>query len=410
MDMSASAGAWRYEEQDTPLSIVRATFEQIADQAIPVENDPAPDTGQPVQTWRELRTRLWDRAWSGQVVSDVWVWLIRRSRTHGSQAQMVCAGLATPLMARIVSVFGPRSVEQQEDIEADVLAEFFAELARIDVQRPYVWFRLRWALFRAGHRWVEREDAAPVPVENVNDLQAVDGADQPVHAAWSPAGHPEQVLAQAVTEGVITAEAAELIAATRLHGAKVTFLAHATGKANAWSLLKTRYQGERDLVAWLTQCGNDAGDISAHNSGAVPDVADASAGNVSDIDVQGQLTVRDIQTLKLLQEEPLLTAEQVSELVFRTANTGRKRLTTLTDRGLLTRTRGPVRPGRSGVPAWQYSLSPFGAKVLAAAGKGGQSESRPFSAAARRRYPVAGSSLSPAFSSTHSRDRYRMHR
>jgi hypothetical protein len=62
------------------------------------------------------------------------------------------------------------------------------------------------------------------------------------------AGHPDLVLARAVTAGVITAFEAELIGATRLEGVSVAGYAQGLGKA-VKAVYKARDRAEERLVA-----------------------------------------------------------------------------------------------------------------------------------------------------------------
>lgn len=354
----------------SPLSVVWSAFDRIADHPLPVVGSPVPGLGGPVDTWGQLRQVLSDPALPIETVDEVWVWLIRRSRTRGSDAALTCAGMAAPMLAGMASVFGPRQRDARtDDVEADLLAEFLAELPRIDVERPFLWFRLRWALFRGGRAWVRREAASPVPHEDVGTgTEPATGIDEPVQMMRTPAGHPEQILAEAVAENVITAEVAELIAATRLEGWSVTSLA-SDAAGSHWALRKTRQRGEHDLLDWLAAraAATDPARTSTVEHRALQLLSCSADDQGSEVAVQRQrLTERDLEVLRLLDAERGLSADQVADLLFPSVDTARKRLTALTRRGVLTRCRR-TRPGvgRRGVPPWQYALSPLGSAVLA---------------------------------------------
>lgn len=78
---------------------------------------------------------------------------------------------------------------------------------------------------------------------------------------------------------------------------------------------------------------------------------------------QRQLTLRDRRVLALLAEHRVLTADQLTRLVFDNPTSARHRLTRLTDRGVLARFRHYQRPGSQ---AWRYVLGTLGAMLHAA--------------------------------------------
>lgn len=350
----------------SPLSVVRSVFDRIADDPVPREGTPVARLDRAVTTWGQLRRVLSDPGVPIQVVDAVWVWLIERSRVEGSDAALVCAGMAAPMLAGMASTFGPRRREDRADVEADLLTAFFTELTRVDVERPFLWFRLRWAVFRGGRAWVRQEAAAPAPAPDIGtDLNS--GWDKRVPAMWTPPGHPEDILAEAVAENVITPQVAELIAVTRLEGRSVTSLAEEVEGSSHWALHKARRRGEHDLRAWLTArtAGSDPARTSIVEHLALHDLACTEDHRSTGLVVQFRLTDRDLQLLRLLDTLGGLTAAQVGERLFPSADTARKRLTALTRRGVLTRVRSHPSPGMRGVPPWHYTLSSLGTEITA---------------------------------------------
>ena len=350
----------------SPLSVVRSAFDRIADDPVPREAARVAGLGRAVTTWGQLRRVLSDPGLPIQVVDAVWVWLIKRSRVEGSDAALVCAGMAVPMLAGMASTFGPRRREDRADVEADLLTAFFTELRRIDVERPFLWFRLRWAVFRGGRAWVRQEAAAPAPGPDIGtDLNA--GWGKTVPAMCTPPGHPEDLLAEAVAENVITPQVAELIAVTRLEGRTVTSLAEEVEGSSHWALHKARRRGEHDLRAWLTArtAGSDPARTSIVEHRALHDLACTEDHRSTGLLAQLQLTDRDLQLLLLLDTVGGLTAAQVGERLFPSVDTARKRLTALARRGVLTRVRTHSSPGLRGVPPWRYTLSPLGSEIAA---------------------------------------------
>jgi hypothetical protein len=100
--------------------------------------------------------------------------------------------------------------------------------------------RLRWTAYRAGYAALREALAAPTPFGDS------------YHSAAPPApfGHPDLVLARAITVRVITPVEADLIGATRLEHLRLrTWSAdHGVGYEAA---RKARQRAERRLVSWL---------------------------------------------------------------------------------------------------------------------------------------------------------------
>jgi hypothetical protein len=144
------------------------------------------------------------------------------------------------------------------DIHAAVLTGFLAELAHLDLRKPRIMLRLRWAAYRAGHTAVRDALTAPLPAGT-----ALGSA-----APAPPSGHPDFVLARAVADGVLTATEAELIGATRLEGLPLATAAAARGVSYP-TLHQTRRRAEHRLADYLRddtttepRCGPFPGDLA----------------------------------------------------------------------------------------------------------------------------------------------------
>ncbi|MGO4646257.1 hypothetical protein AB4305_14985 [Nocardia sp. 2YAB30] len=241
----------------SPLEVVFSTFGPIAGQPVPVDPRPAPGLSDgEVESWDGLRERLWDRGVPIAVVDAIWVWLIERSRAHGHDATLVCAALAVPMLAGMAGLFAAPGSDHRDDFESEVLTGFLTHLGCVELDRPGVWHRLRWAAYRAAITAVRRQ--LPV-VASVADLDRDLGPmDHKRLLMVTGPGHPETVLAEAVAAAVITTEAAELIAVSRWEYRTLTSLAAERGQS-LWKLRKQRRRAESRLVTWLTERALDTG-------------------------------------------------------------------------------------------------------------------------------------------------------
>ncbi|BDT85623.1 hypothetical protein FMUAM8_13870 [Nocardia cyriacigeorgica] len=236
----------------SPLGVVRSSFDRIAAQVLPADPRPVPAvgaTGSPVESWAGLRERLRDPAVPIAEVDAIWVWLIERSRTHGGDAMLVCACLAEPMLAKTASVFAAPHSSRRHDIESEILAGFFAYLSRVELTRPWVLLRLRWAAYRAAAA-ADQQESVVLPTADLGPVG------EQARVMVSQPGHPETVLAQAVAAGVISEAAAELIAVSRWERRSLTSLATERGQS-VWALRKRRRRAEHALLAWLTEHAND---------------------------------------------------------------------------------------------------------------------------------------------------------
>ncbi|MEV0539252.1 hypothetical protein [Nocardia salmonicida] len=246
------------ERPGSPLAMVRSGFEKIAAHALPTDPRPVPTPettpAAPVRTWGQLRERLWDRATPMAEVDAIWVWLLERVRANDKGAMLACAGLAAPMLSRTASEYVTSSHTARHDIESDVLTAFLLHLPRVGLETPGVWHRLRWGAYRAVLKSATQQRTGATVVGDLDRDLAPLG--ERVQAMVSQPGHPETVLAQAVTAEAISADAAELIAASRWEGRSLTSVAAERG-GSLWKLFKQRDRAERALLAWLSERARD---------------------------------------------------------------------------------------------------------------------------------------------------------
>ncbi|WP_157227251.1 hypothetical protein [Nocardia asiatica] len=246
------------EKPGLPLAVVRSGFEKIAAEALPTDPRPVP-TAQaapagPVRTWGQLRERLWDPVTPMDEVDAIWVWLLERVRAEDEDAMLVCAALAAPMLSRTAREYATPSYTAGHDIESEVLTAFLGHLRRVGLEEPGVWHRLRWGAYRAMLRAAYQQQTGVTVVADLDRDLAPLG--ERVQAIVAGPGHPETVLAHAVAAGVISQEAAELIAASRWEGRSLTALAAERG-VSLWKLRKARPRAERALLAWLSDRRRD---------------------------------------------------------------------------------------------------------------------------------------------------------
>lgn len=171
-----------------------------------------------------------------------WTYLITRSRTEGGTWTMACLGLAMPVLLPVAAQLTNRFRGDKHDIHAAVLTGFLHGLGEADLDRPAILVRLRWAAYRAGYAALrEALDAAP-PTADTAFRSA------PPHR---PGGHPDLVLVTAVRAGVITANEAALISATRFGDLSLTEAAHARGQTYR-ATQQARHRAEQRLARYLT--------------------------------------------------------------------------------------------------------------------------------------------------------------
>lgn len=232
------------------LDVVREAFEWLNTGPDPVAIDGQhffglPDRAVPV---RELRDLLLHPA-CGQATRDaVWTELVTRSRAEDGTWTVVCAGMALPALTRVCAQLCDRFAGDRHDVHSAVLTGFLAALAVVDLGVPRIVLRLRWAAYRGGLAVVRDALAAPVPQPDCTDPDTGAAGRGPV--GWTPAGHPDLVLARAVDDGVLSVADAALIGATRLDGVALTDAATARGQSYD-AVRKARARAEHRLRTYL---------------------------------------------------------------------------------------------------------------------------------------------------------------
>ncbi|MBB6546915.1 hypothetical protein [Nonomuraea rubra] len=164
----------------------------------------------------ELREMLLHPSCSRATRDHVWRHLIHEARDRRGAWMVAAVTLAIPMLRRlIIALVGviPAQRVDREDLESEVLTAYLEALHEVNL----AWSHPLLRLSRLTHATVLRAHAADHP-SLLADPDLTDRADSGMQTLAYPAGHPDQLLDQAVAQGIITAAEAQLIVCTRLEG------------------------------------------------------------------------------------------------------------------------------------------------------------------------------------------------
>ncbi|MFD5699023.1 hypothetical protein [Streptomyces lasiicapitis] len=236
------AGLATVPGQRSPLGIARECFDVLVAGPAPLCVDCRGLAGLPNRSLPldDLLDRFLHGRCPRQTKDIVWSVLVRRARAEGATWSLACAGMALPALAAVAGRLTARYAGDPDDVHAEVLAGFLAALATVDLERPRVLVRLKWAAYRRGFAALAEAVQAPTPIGHRFDST-------PPQPPW---GHPDLVLAQAVRQRVLNRTEADLIGSTRLDEESVSDWAagHSLTPAAAY---KSRRRAEKRLVAFL---------------------------------------------------------------------------------------------------------------------------------------------------------------
>jgi hypothetical protein len=173
-----------------------------------------------------------------------WRLLVRNARTGDLKWRAGAVGVALPGLRFKAYLLAKLSVG---DVQAAIVEHFLRALATVDVTKPGVVGNLLSTAFSKARTELRDQEPASSGAPNF-----APGAVLPP----APYGHPDLVLARAVTAGVLTVEEAELIGVTYLEDVNLTAYAESTGQPR-WNLYKRRTAAVARLKAAL-----DAGELS----------------------------------------------------------------------------------------------------------------------------------------------------
>ncbi|GIF69367.1 hypothetical protein Ais01nite_74020 [Asanoa ishikariensis] len=203
----------------TPIGFDGRGFDGLPDEILPLE---------------QLRALLLAPQTNVEVRDAVWRELVIRARRDGPAWVVAAVGIALPGLRHIAGLLAAGWRGDTRDMDAELLVGFLSRLKTIDLEPPRVVGRLIDAGLRAARRSRDAD----------SDTHLVHtGATGPT-APIQPWDHPDLVLARAVAAGVIDADEAHLIAATRLEDATLAQAAArvgiTAGLASSWRLKAER--------------------------------------------------------------------------------------------------------------------------------------------------------------------------
>lgn len=227
----------------SPFDVLEAAFDALTTGRTPLVLDGTRVPGLPDRMipLGELKSLLLHPA-TGYPARDTAVnQLLARARAEGGAAAIGLAGLLLPGLRRAAWPLCQGCPDKADDIQAEILTGLIAAVADLTPGGSRPAARLTWAALRSAERLLraergERARPAPLPTSMEPPAQ---------HR------HPDFVLDEAVAAGVICAQDAELIGATRLGECDLHTAAERAG-LGYYATRKRRFRAEAGLVAWLT--------------------------------------------------------------------------------------------------------------------------------------------------------------
>lgn len=208
-------------KQDLPLNCLRRAFDALLDASVPLTVDgEAIGSGLPERDLplAEIKSLLMARSTGASAKRALWSAVVDMAQSEGGEWGVAAVGLAYPGLAGAVLRVIKAIPGDEHDLQAEVLTEFLAALAAIDVDDPEITDIAGWLCFRA----LTKSKKARIALgESGMAGGSTPGAIVPLF----PAGHPDVVLARAVRTGALTEAEADLIGRRYLEDEHYTSLA-----------------------------------------------------------------------------------------------------------------------------------------------------------------------------------------
>lgn len=225
-----------------PFDTLEDAFDVLCAEPRPLALEAGVVAGLPARTLAltELRAVLLHPSTGYRVRNQAIAVLLDRARTEGGRWTVGLAGVLLFGLRRATSGLCEVCPHKAADIEAEALAGLLEGIAKTDPRRSRLAARLIW-LARNRAKVLVAKELAEVGRPGRHLCSEVPSR---------PYGHPDLVLAEAVTEGVIEAGDAALIGDTRLGGTSLAEAAALLGMAPD-SVRHRRRRAEARVVAWL---------------------------------------------------------------------------------------------------------------------------------------------------------------
>jgi hypothetical protein len=189
----------------------------------------------------ELRALLLHPATGARARNQVWAELVRRARSGPACWVVGLVGVAMPGLRRAAATLAAGYRGDPDDLHTEILTGFLAAMRALDpddLDRVPLASRLCWAAWRAGQALAFADARYAASRRDLAD--SYDAPDMP----W---GHPDFVLATAVTRGVLSPAQAELIGRNRLEGVPLSQIAAETGISHN-ALCNRRKRAEKAIT------------------------------------------------------------------------------------------------------------------------------------------------------------------
>lgn len=228
--------------RQSPFEALESSFRLLCDGPFPLTLDGRlvghPFPPRPVSLG-EVRGRLLHPSTPYEARDRAMMLLVRRAQRQGGEWTVALAGVLLPGLRAATGAMARARPELAEEIESETLTELVVAINAFDGDERVAVRLMRKASWKAKDR-LAREAAAtdrrpPTPLPA---------------APQRPWGHPDFVLAEAVADGAISAQEAEMIAETRLDGQRLRAWAKANGVPDGAARMR-RMRAERRLVEWI---------------------------------------------------------------------------------------------------------------------------------------------------------------
>jgi hypothetical protein len=238
----------RRPRPDLPFDVLDEAFRLLATGSRPLSINGADVAGLPQREipLDELKARLLHPSSRYATRDRALEILLSRAHAEGGPWVIGLVGVLLPGLRRSAAPLVRCHPDKAADIEAEMLAAVVATMQKTPPEAPRPAARLIWAARHAAECLLRAEEAE----------LARPGREPISRRPPRPYGHPDFVLLRAVAAGVLQAEDAELIGATRLGEKSLPEAAVALG-IDYFAAQKRRRRAEAALVAWIGQTGGD---------------------------------------------------------------------------------------------------------------------------------------------------------